>query len=152
MVPRDDRYYRRLELRRDASHADIVSAYRRMAVGAHPDTHPEDPEAAGRFREITEAYEVLGDPVRRAGYDRQGIGTGVRHRDRTPGSGAPMAHHVAQPIVLGMARYPLSEGVWLQVGPVRTMGGGQRRPERSDQWTWDDDGSGDRVVGSWWGP
>ena len=62
--------YRRLDVAPEASREQIGRAYLRLAHGLHPDTHPEDPDAAIRFREITEAYEILSDPARRARYDR----------------------------------------------------------------------------------
>ena len=65
-----DRMYRRLDVAPEASAEQIGRAYRRLAHSLHPDTHPEDPDAAIRFREITEAYETLSDPARRARYDR----------------------------------------------------------------------------------
>jgi curved DNA-binding protein CbpA len=65
-----DRMYQRLDVAPEASPEQIGRAYRRLAHGLHPDTHPEDPDAAIRFREITEAYEILSDPGRRARYDR----------------------------------------------------------------------------------
>ena len=65
-----DRMYRRLDVAPEASAEQIGRAYRRLAHSLHPDTHPEDPDAAIRFREITEAYEILRDPARRARYDR----------------------------------------------------------------------------------
>ena len=68
--PATDDLYRRLELGPAASRDQIVRAYRRLAQGAHPDARPGDPGAAPRFRRLTEAYEVLADPVRRAAYDR----------------------------------------------------------------------------------
>ena len=61
--------YGRLGVPTDASPAEIGHAYRRLARSVHPDTHPDDPEATLRFREIAEAYEILGDPARRARYD-----------------------------------------------------------------------------------
>ena len=83
-------YYQRLQVGPGASQREIVHAYRRLAHGAHPDTHPEDPEAPRRFREITEAYEVLVDPIRRARYDRA----------QDPALGKVLrvvVHHVAEP-------------------------------------------------------
>jgi len=65
-----DLFYRRLQIGPGASQEEIVRAYRRLAQGVHPDTHPDDPGAAQRFREITEAYQVLADPSRRARYDQ----------------------------------------------------------------------------------
>ena len=62
--------YRRLDVPPEASAEQIGHAYRRLAHSLHPDTHPEAPDAAVRFREITEAYEILSNPVRRARYDR----------------------------------------------------------------------------------
>jgi len=63
--------YRRLGVSPSASHEQIVAAYRRLSLLAHPDTCPDDPEAAARFRQLTEAYETLGDVRRRAFYDRE---------------------------------------------------------------------------------
>jgi hypothetical protein len=62
--------YRRLDVAPEASAEQIGRAYRRLAHSLHPDTLPKDPDAAIRFREITEAYEILSDPARRARYDR----------------------------------------------------------------------------------
>ena len=47
----------------------VSRAYRKLARELHPDTHPDDPEAAERFKEVTAAYDVLGDPTRRDEYD-----------------------------------------------------------------------------------
>ena len=65
-----DGLYLRLEVLPGASHDEIARAYRRLAHDAHPDAHPGDPDAPARFRDITEAYEVLGNPDRRERYDR----------------------------------------------------------------------------------
>jgi len=64
-------YYALLEVSRDASADEIKRAYRKLARKYHPDTNP-DPEAAERFKEIAQAYEVLSDPEKRARYDRFG--------------------------------------------------------------------------------
>jgi hypothetical protein len=63
-------YYVILGLDQAATLRQIKTAYRKLAKQNHPDTCPGDPQAATRFREITEAYENLSDPERRAAYDR----------------------------------------------------------------------------------
>lgn len=55
-----------LEVPRDASDADIKRAYRRLAKDHHPDRHPNDPDAAARFKRIAAAFDVLSDSKRRA--------------------------------------------------------------------------------------
>jgi molecular chaperone DnaJ len=65
-------YYEVLGVGRDAAEADVKKAFRRLARELHPDVNPDDPEAAERFREAAEAYEVLSDAQTRARYDRFG--------------------------------------------------------------------------------
>jgi len=65
-------YYEVLGVSRDASEVDLKKAYRKLAVQYHPDRNPDDPEAPEKFREATEAYEVLKNPEKRAQYDRFG--------------------------------------------------------------------------------
>jgi molecular chaperone DnaJ len=65
-------YYETLGVERNASDAELKKAFRRLAMKNHPDRCPGDPQAAERFTEAKEAYEVLGDPERRALYDRYG--------------------------------------------------------------------------------
>lgn len=55
----------------DADQAEIARAYRRLARETHPDTLPDDPEAAERFGRIARAYEVLSDPDEREAYDHR---------------------------------------------------------------------------------
>jgi curved DNA-binding protein len=64
-------YYETLGVSRDASADDIRAAYRTLARQHHPDVNKE-PGAEDRFKEISEAYEVLRDPEKRAQYDRFG--------------------------------------------------------------------------------
>ncbi|MGI9041153.1 MAG: molecular chaperone DnaJ [Gemmatimonadales bacterium] len=64
-------FYVLLGVSRDASETDIKKAYRKLAMEHHPDRNSA-PEAEARFKEITEAYEVLRDPQKRGAYDRYG--------------------------------------------------------------------------------
>jgi molecular chaperone DnaJ len=70
-------YYERLGVGREADTDEIKRAYRRLAMEYHPDRNQGSKEAEARFKEVTEAYEVLRDPEKRAAYDRYGAG-GVR--------------------------------------------------------------------------
>ncbi|MEM9998854.1 MAG: J domain-containing protein [Bacteroidota bacterium] len=63
-------YYETLGVAERASAADIKKAYRRLAREYHPDRNPDNPEAEERFKEVQQAYEVLGDEEKRAKYDR----------------------------------------------------------------------------------
>ena len=61
-----------LEVSRDAGADEIKKAYRRLALKFHPDRNPGDKEAEERFKEISEAYEILSDPAKRSRYDQFG--------------------------------------------------------------------------------
>ncbi len=65
-------YYEVLGLEKGASIDDVKKAYKTMARKYHPDLHPDDPEAAEKFKEINEANEVLSDPDKKARYDQFG--------------------------------------------------------------------------------
>lgn len=62
-------YYAVLGIERAASADDVRAAYRRAARASHPDLNPGDQTAAERFKLVRLAYDVLGDPARRAEYD-----------------------------------------------------------------------------------
>src|SRR6516225_8128020 len=62
--------YEVLGVSKDASEADIKSAYRKLAKKLHPDANKHDPKAASRFAELNAAYEIVGDADKRKAFDR----------------------------------------------------------------------------------
>ncbi|MBI5025717.1 MAG: molecular chaperone DnaJ [Nitrospirae bacterium] len=72
MVTAAKDYYEILGVGRDATDAEIKKAFRRLARKYHPDLNPGDKAAEQKFKEISEAYEILSDPKKRADYDRFG--------------------------------------------------------------------------------
>src|SRR5262245_3531388 len=65
-------YYQTLGVSKTSSEKEIKQAYRKLARKFHPDVNPGDKSAESRFKEINEAYEVLGDPDKRKKYDELG--------------------------------------------------------------------------------
>ncbi|MCF0242154.1 MAG: molecular chaperone DnaJ [Treponema sp.] len=84
MAKRD--YYEVLGIEKSASSEDIKRAYRKLAVKYHPDKNPGDKEAEQKFREATEAYEVLSDDQKRPIYDQYGF-AGLEGMGQGAGSG-----------------------------------------------------------------
>jgi curved DNA-binding protein CbpA len=127
--------YQVLGVARDSSREEIALAWRRRARDEHPDARQGDAGAPARFRALAEAWQVLGDPGRRAAYDR-GLDPGqlpgrvritVRHSPATPGPGAagstaPRAGAFGPPLV---------------AGPVRVEGGSRPVP-RAGAWDEED--------------
>ncbi|HZC64171.1 MAG TPA: DnaJ domain-containing protein [Streptosporangiaceae bacterium] len=100
--------YQLLGVPREASRKDIAQAWRRRARAEHPDSRPGDATAPGRFRALAGAWHVLGDPRRRADYDR------ALAREQTP----PPASWPPGPAVVTLAgQMPGSPPLW--AGPVR---------------------------------
>lgn len=66
-------YYEVLGIEKGASKEDIKKAYRKLAVKYHPDRNPGDKEAEDKFKEATEAYEILSDDQKRSAYDQFGF-------------------------------------------------------------------------------
>jgi molecular chaperone DnaJ len=88
-------FYAVLGVARTASDDDIKKAYRKLAMTYHPDRNNGSKEAEERFKEITEAYDVLRDPQKRAAFDRYGE-AGLR------GGGGAGFHHVDLSEALGI--------------------------------------------------
>lgn len=65
-------YYKTLGVGRDADEKEIKKAFRKLAKQHHPDANPNNPTSEAKFKELNEAYEVLGDSEKRAQYDRFG--------------------------------------------------------------------------------
>ncbi len=74
-------YYEVLGVDKGAADSDIKKAYRRVAMKYHPDRNPDDPDADHKFKEATEAYDILMDREKREAYDRFG------HAGVDPGMG-----------------------------------------------------------------
>ena len=109
----DGDLYQLLGVSGEASREEIAVAWRRRARDEHPDARPDDAGAPGRFRALAGAWQVLGDPTRRAVYDR------ALARERQP-----TARVTVRPAA-GLGRVtPLAgmAGPPLRAGPVRVEG------------------------------
>lgn len=82
-------YYKTLGVSKDATDKDIKAAYRKLARKLHPDVNPNDKNAEQQFKEVNEAYEVLGDPEKRKKYDSLGANWKDYEQYQHAGGGAP---------------------------------------------------------------
>ena len=80
--PRD--YCEILGVKKDATSTEIKKSYRKLAMQYHPDRNPDDASAENKFKEASEAYQVLSDAEKRATYDRFGH-AGVKGAGYNPG-------------------------------------------------------------------
>src|SRR6186997_675596 len=81
-------YYSTLGVAKTATAKELKQAYRKLARKHHPDVNPGDKSAESRFKEINEAYEVLGDPEKRKKYDELGANWRQYEQGAAPG-GSP---------------------------------------------------------------
>ncbi|MDJ0757625.1 MAG: J domain-containing protein [Ardenticatenaceae bacterium] len=88
-------YYKILGVNKSSSDGDIKKAYRRLAKQYHPDRNPDNPEAEARFKEVSEAYEVLSDQEKREMYDR--FGSQWQQYQRAQGAGSPFGGQQINP-------------------------------------------------------
>jgi molecular chaperone DnaJ len=111
-------YYKALGVAKNASQADIKKAYRKLARELHPDANPDNAKAEERFKEVSEAYDVLSNETRRKEYDEArslfgagGLGGGF-------GGGFPSGG------TAGGGGVPFDLGDLFSGGTTRTTGGG----------------------------
>jgi molecular chaperone DnaJ len=97
-------FYKILGVAKDADQAAIKKAYRKLARENHPDSKPGDTAAEDRFKQVAEAYDVLGDTAKRKEYDEMrsmfaggGGGFGTRSRAPRPARGADVATETTIP-------------------------------------------------------
>jgi|SRR5580692_7728685 curved DNA-binding protein CbpA len=126
--------YQLLGVSREASQEEIAQAWRRQARAEHPDARPADAAAPGRFRALAEAWQVLGDPARRAAYDRAPAGQ-LQSASRVPAARIRVpVRRVADPGgMTPLARLPEPP---LRAGPVRVEG--PRQAPRAGGWDEED--------------
>lgn len=125
--------YQVLGLGPDATGADVIRAWRRLARAAHPDSRPGDPGAAERFRAASDAYGLLSDPARRAAWDHEHRNPPAR-RQVPPGQRAP-ASSALWPVPPAAPAWPAPgqvPGATLRAGPVHIQPPAPASDEHAD--------------------
>src|ERR671934_870136 len=82
-------YYSALGVAKTATDKEIKQAFRKLARKYHPDVNPGDKAAESKFKELNEAYEVLGDPDKRKKYDELGANWRMYEQAQQQGQGWP---------------------------------------------------------------
>src|SRR5437867_5060201 len=121
-------FYVVLGVQRDASEADIKKAYRRLAMECHPDRNNGDKSAEEKFKLVSEAYEVLRDPEKRAAYDRYGMAGVGRGQGGGGGGFSSMHFDLSEALMVFMRDFGIAGGGG--GGFESLFGGGQRRDRR----------------------
>ncbi len=115
-------YYETLSVSRTATDSEIKTSYRKLAMQWHPDRNKGDASSEAKFKEITEAYDILKDGDRRAAYDRFG------HAAFEQGNGAS-AHGFGNDF--GSAFSDIFEGIFGMAGRAQPLVGRPRARRRS---------------------
>ena len=131
MAKRD--YYEVLGVARGASEDEIKKAYRKVAMQYHPDRNPGDKDAEAKFKEATEAYEVLRDAQKRARYDQFGHAATGGGAGGGPGMGADFSgFDLADALRAFMRDFGAGEGGFEDLFGGGGGRGGPRGPGRGD--------------------
>jgi curved DNA-binding protein CbpA len=117
--------YQLLGVPRQTSGREITEAWRRRALAEHPDRRPRDAAAPARFRSLTEAYQVLGDPARRAAYDRSLGNQPGPAAPEGPAAGAPAGRPCRSAAPVAVRRAGRVPEPPLRAGPVRVEVSGE---------------------------
>jgi hypothetical protein len=125
-------HYVTLGVMQDATPREVVYAYRHLARKLHPDLHPDDPDAAQRFRDVHDAYEVLSDPAARQLHDAELTRVGVVPPGGIParlrGVGRPGPSRAPRPAKARRPRRTSRTGQVSHAPPRRTARPLLRRP------------------------
>jgi len=116
-------YYQTLGVARSASQEEIRKAYKKLAQKYHPDLNPDDKGAHTKFKEIQNAYDVIGDPEKRKKYDQ--FGSDFEHVQAGPGGGPQGGFHQYR---TGGGGQPFE----FDLGDIFGGGGGSVPPEFAD--------------------